>query len=93
VLQELQAIVPNLPSVPVQPVITALQEEPGIFDFYRHMPWFLTVHRYVSQEQLLADLGEKVIRPDPPRRTQGLGHSRFNLVHGAKIEAELTKPR
>ena len=63
VLQELRAIVPDLPSVPVQPIILARQEEPGMFDFYRNRPSFLTVHRYASQEQLLADLGEKVIRP------------------------------
>ena len=35
VLQELRAIVPDLPSVPVQPVIIASQEESGMFDFYR----------------------------------------------------------
>jgi uncharacterized protein YjbI with pentapeptide repeats len=63
VLQELRAIVPDLPSVPVQPIILAQQEEPGMFDFYRHRPSFLNVHRYASQEQLIADLGEKVIRP------------------------------
>jgi hypothetical protein len=63
VLQELRGIVPDLPSVPVQPIILATQEEPGMFDFYRNRPSFLPVHRYVSQEQLLADLGEKVIRP------------------------------
>ena len=63
VLQELRAIVPDLPSVPVQPIILAMQEEPGMFDFYRNRRPFLPVHRYVSQEQLLADLGEKVIRP------------------------------
>ena len=63
VLQELRAIVPDLPSVPVQPIILAMQEEPGMFDFYRNRPSFLNVHRYASQEQLLADLGEKVIRP------------------------------
>jgi Pentapeptide repeats (8 copies) len=63
VLQELRAIVPDLPSVPVQPIILAMQEEPGMFDFYRNRPSFLPVHRYVSQEQLLADVGEKVIRP------------------------------
>jgi hypothetical protein len=63
VLQELRAIVPDLPSVPVQPIIFAMQEEPGMFDFYRNMPWFLTVHPYASQEQLIADLSEKVIRP------------------------------
>ena len=63
VLQELRAIVPDLPSVPVQPIILATQEEPGMFDFYRHRPSFLTVHRYADQEQLLPDLGDKVIRP------------------------------
>jgi hypothetical protein len=63
VLQELRAIVPDLPSVPVQPIILATQEEPGMFDFYRNRPSFLPVHHYASQDQLLADLGEKVIRP------------------------------
>ena len=63
VLQELRAIVPDLPSVPVQPIILAMQEESGMFDFYRNRPSFLNVHRYASQEQLIADLGEKVIRP------------------------------
>ena len=63
VLQELRAIVPDLPSLPVQPIILGIQEEPGMFDFYRNRPSFLTVHRYADQEQLLADLGDKVIRP------------------------------
>jgi uncharacterized protein YjbI with pentapeptide repeats len=34
VLQELRGIVPDLSSVPVQPVIIASQDEPGMFDFY-----------------------------------------------------------
>jgi hypothetical protein len=63
VLQELRAIVPDLPSLPVQPIILATQEEPGMFDFYRRRPSFLTVHRYADQGQLLADLVDKVIRP------------------------------
>ena len=56
-------MVPDLPSVPVQPIILAMQEEPGMFDFYRNFRSFLKVHRYASQEQLIAELGEKVIRP------------------------------
>jgi hypothetical protein len=63
VLQELSAIVPHLPSVPVQPIILVNQEEPGMFDHYRNMRSFLSVHRYADQAQLLADLGDKVIRP------------------------------
>jgi len=46
VLQELRAIVPDLPSVPVQPIILATQEEPGMFDFYRHRPSVLTALRH-----------------------------------------------
>jgi hypothetical protein len=63
VLQELQAIVPELPSVPVQSVIIASQDEPGMFDFYRHFPWFLPIHRYDAPPQLLAELSDRVIKP------------------------------
>jgi hypothetical protein len=63
VLQELRSIVPDLPSVPVQPIILATQEENKMFDFYRNRPSFLTVYRYANQKKLLADLGDKVIRP------------------------------
>ena len=54
---------PDLPSAPVQPVIIEMQEEPGMFDFFRNFRTFLKVHRYASQEGLIADLVEKVIRP------------------------------
>jgi Pentapeptide repeats (8 copies) len=63
VLQELRSIVPELPSVPVQPLIIATQEEPGMFDFYQGRPSFLPVHRYDMPGQLLADLGDRVISP------------------------------
>jgi uncharacterized protein YjbI with pentapeptide repeats len=63
VLQELRAIVPELPSVPVQPVIIASQDEPGMFDFYRGFRSFLPVHRYDTPAQLLAELSDRVIKP------------------------------
>jgi hypothetical protein len=63
VLQELRAIVPDIPSVPVQPIILATQEEPGMFDFYRPYQWFLPVHRYETPAQLLAELHQRVISP------------------------------
>jgi hypothetical protein len=47
----------------VQPVIVASQDEPGMFDFYRHFSWFLKVHRYDNQKQLIAHLVERVILP------------------------------
>jgi uncharacterized protein YjbI with pentapeptide repeats len=54
VLQELQAIVPNNPSVPVQPLLLASQEEPGMFDFFRRFPWVLETYRYHSLDEVLA---------------------------------------
>jgi hypothetical protein len=63
VLQELQAIVPNTPSVPVQPILLASQEEPGMFDFLRRFPWVLEPYRYHSEEEVLAALDAKIIAP------------------------------
>ena len=63
VLQELRAIVPGLPSVPVKPVIITSQEEPGMFDFYRGFRSFLPVHRYDTPAQLLSELSDRVIEP------------------------------
>jgi hypothetical protein len=70
VLQELQAIVPDLPSVPVQPIILKEQEVPFMFDHFRHRLSFLKVHHYTDQKQLLADLGDKVIRPAEDKATE-----------------------
>jgi hypothetical protein len=61
VLQELQAIVPLSPSVVIQPLLLASQQEPGMFDFLEKFPWVLDTYRYVDQRGLLAELGEKLI--------------------------------
>ncbi len=71
VLQELRAIVPDMPSLTVQPVIVAAQDEPGMFDFFRRYPWVLKAHRYDTPEQLIANLGERVIRPAQVTVAQG----------------------
>ena len=63
VLMELQAIVPDSPRLPVQPIIVSAQEEPGMFDSFEAYPWFLKVHRYDDQAQLLAHLDDRVIGP------------------------------
>jgi len=61
--QELQRIVPSLPSLPVQPLILDSQYEYGMLKDLLDYPWVLTPHRYGSLEQLLASLEEKVIVP------------------------------
>jgi uncharacterized protein YjbI with pentapeptide repeats len=63
ILQELRGIVPDLPSVAVQPLILIPQEEPGMFDFFRRYPWVLEPYRYDSQDHLLANLDRSVVVP------------------------------
>jgi len=61
--QELMAIVPNLPSVPVQPLLLASQQEYGMFEHFRRYPWVLKPVLYEDQEKLLAELEDRVIAP------------------------------
>jgi uncharacterized protein YjbI with pentapeptide repeats len=63
ILQELRGVVPDLPSVPVQPLILASQDEPGMFDFFSRFPWVLTTYRYATEEHLLANLDACVVAP------------------------------
>lgn len=61
--QELNVIVPDLPSVPVQPLLLKESTEYGMFEHYTHYPWVLPLHRYDTQDQLVAEFGEQVIGP------------------------------
>jgi uncharacterized protein YjbI with pentapeptide repeats len=61
--QELMAIVPNLPSVPVQPLLLASEKEYAMFEFFRRFPWVLEPYLYPDQETLLNSLDAKVIAP------------------------------
>ena len=61
--QELAVIVPDLPSVPVQPLLLEGSAEYSMFEHFRRYPWVLETYRYPSSERLIADLGERVIGP------------------------------
>jgi uncharacterized protein YjbI with pentapeptide repeats len=61
--QELMAIVPSLPSVPVQPLLFASQQEYGMFEHFKRFPWVLEPYLYEDQERLLAAITDKVIGP------------------------------
>jgi uncharacterized protein YjbI with pentapeptide repeats len=59
---ELQCIVPDLPSLPVQPIILDSQYEYALFKDFRFYPWVLKTFRY-REEELLSSLEENVIGP------------------------------
>lgn len=61
--QELERIVPDLPSVPVQPILLASQQEYSMFEHFRRYSWVLEPVLYQTQEELLAHLEERVIIP------------------------------
>jgi hypothetical protein len=61
--QELVQIVPQLPSVPVQPLLLRAQREYGMFEHFKYYPWVLKPVLYRDQEKLLAEIGAKVIAP------------------------------
>jgi hypothetical protein len=61
--QELLAIVPNLPSIPIQPLLLASQQEYGMFEHFRRFPWVLEPFVYEDQDRLITALTERVIGP------------------------------
>jgi hypothetical protein len=61
--QELMKIVPNLPSVPVQPLLLASQSDYGMFEHFKRFPWVLPVALYKDEGELLESLEQKVILP------------------------------
>lgn len=65
VLQELQVIVPDFPSLPIQPLLLRPQQEPGMFDHIRNIGGdrILPIFRYESGRDLLTNIDERVIAP------------------------------
>jgi uncharacterized protein YjbI with pentapeptide repeats len=61
--QELSTIIPDLPSVPVQPILLATEREYSMFEHFKRYPWVLQDYLYTSIEGLLAALTTSVIEP------------------------------
>ena len=59
--QELQSIVPNLPSVPIQPLLFASSEEYGMFEHFRRYSWVLETFRYASPQELVAAFNNRLL--------------------------------
>jgi uncharacterized protein YjbI with pentapeptide repeats len=64
VLQELQAIVPNLPSVVVRFIIKKSEQEPGMLDHIRRFPWVIDgAFEYETPEEVIESINENVLKP------------------------------
>ena len=72
--QELMRIIPDLPSVPVQPLLLESQREYGMFEHFRRFPWVLDTYFYTDQETLLASLDDKVIAPAEAKAREQMSH-------------------
>lgn len=60
--QELMRIVPNLPSVPVKPILQSNNSEYGMFQDLQRYPWVLDIYRYTSVEQALEDIDTVILK-------------------------------
>jgi hypothetical protein len=65
--QELSHIVPNLPSVPIQPILLAPHKEYPLFEHWRRSPWVLSEFFYNNERHLIGHLDDKVITPATTR--------------------------
>jgi uncharacterized protein YjbI with pentapeptide repeats len=64
VVQELQAIVPNFPSVAVRFIIQKSQREPGMFDHIRQFPWVLDgAFEYENPDEVVKSISDRILEP------------------------------
>ncbi len=60
---ELSSIIPDLPSVPVQPIMLRSRRVYKMFEHWEDYPWVLGIQKYRGVDDLLADIPGKVIDP------------------------------
>jgi hypothetical protein len=71
--QELQRIVSELPSVPVQPLLQASSKEYSMFEHFKRFPWVLPLYRYKSTKAIIASLKQEIITPVELKAKELLG--------------------
>lgn len=71
--QELSHIVPNLPSVPVAPIIWTADKEYGMFEHFKKYPWVLETLKY-KDELNLSDMVLKIAINNCEERLEQIKH-------------------
>ncbi len=61
--QELSHIIPNFPSVPVQPILLASQREYAMFEHWQGFNSVLPVFEYNDEEHLLESISKSIMAP------------------------------
>lgn len=59
--QELSQIVPNMPSLPVQPIILHGHSEYGMFEHFKPYPWVLDIIEYKDDNDIKANVLDRII--------------------------------
>lgn len=61
--QELQTIIPHLPSVPIQPLLQVSDCEYGMYEHFISYPWVQPIYYYRNLDELLHSIQEHIIDP------------------------------
>ena len=93
--QELSHIVPNLPSVPIKPILLASEKAYSMFDHWRRYPWVLHEVMYNDTVHLLSNFDSDVIAPVEQRLKDGSTSSAMDgaMREIAKLKVQLAAKR
>ncbi len=61
--QELSVIIPNLHSVPIQPILSVSQEKYSMFEHWENYNWVMDAFYYSDKTHLMNNFDQKVLQP------------------------------